>query len=95
MQSILPLKFNPQLILYQAGVDGLATDALGKLNITRKGMNERNKLVFDMAVKIRYQPLSLWAEVTQNQYLTPLMHSATCLLQQLRQTTVLQILSNE
>ena len=44
-------EFNPQLILYQAGVDGLATDALGKLNITRKGMNERNKLVFDMAVK--------------------------------------------
>ena len=44
-------KFNPQLILFQAGVDGLATDALGKLNITRKGMNERNKIVFDMAVK--------------------------------------------
>ncbi|GIQ97364.1 MAG: histone deacetylase [Candidatus Poseidoniales archaeon] len=47
----IAVKFNPQLILYQAGVDGLATDALGKLNITREGMNERNKLVFDMAVK--------------------------------------------
>jgi len=44
-------KFNPQLLLYQAGVDGLGTDALGKLNITREGMGERNKLVFDMAVK--------------------------------------------
>ena len=47
----IAIKFNPQLILYQAGVDGLATDALGKLNITREGMNERNKLVFEMAVK--------------------------------------------
>ena len=47
----IAIKFNPQLILYQAGVDGLATDALGKLNITREGMGERNKLVFDMAVK--------------------------------------------
>ena len=46
----IAVKFNPQLILYQAGVDGLATDALGKLNITREGMSERNKLVFDMAV---------------------------------------------
>ena len=47
----IAVKFNPQLLLYQAGVDGLATDALGKLNITREGMNERNKLVFEMAVK--------------------------------------------
>ena len=47
----IAIKFNPQLLLYQAGVDGLATDALGKLNITREGMNERNKLVFEMAVK--------------------------------------------
>ena len=47
----IAIKFNPQLILYQAGVDGLATDALGKLNITREGMSKRNKLVFEMAVK--------------------------------------------
>ena len=47
----IAIKFNPQLILYQAGVDGLATDALGKLNVTREGMSERNKLVFEMAVK--------------------------------------------
>ena len=47
----IAIKFKPQLLLYQAGVDGLGTDALGKLNITREGMGERNKLVFDMAVK--------------------------------------------
>ena len=40
-------RFNPQLILYQAGVDGLASDALGRLNVSRLGMQRRNRLVFD------------------------------------------------
>ena len=30
--------FEPDLILYQAGVDGLEADALGKLNVSREGM---------------------------------------------------------
>ena len=45
----LATEFNPDIILYQAGVDGLATDSLGKLNITRDGMQQRNRMVFDMA----------------------------------------------
>ena len=44
---LLATEFNPDVILYQAGVDGLATDSLGKLNITRNGMQERNQMVFD------------------------------------------------
>ena len=44
-------EFNPELILFQAGVDGLATDALGKLNISRQGMSKRNEMVFDLAVE--------------------------------------------
>lgn len=44
-------QFDPELILFQAGVDGLATDALGKLNISRQGMSKRNEMVFDLAVK--------------------------------------------
>ena len=40
-------EFDPDIILYQAGVDGLGTDSLGKLNITRNGMQERNQMVFD------------------------------------------------
>ena len=44
-------QFDPELILFQAGVDGLATDSLGKLNISRQGMNKRNEMVFDLAVK--------------------------------------------
>jgi acetoin utilization deacetylase AcuC-like enzyme len=44
-------KFDPDLILYQAGVDGLATDALGKLNISRQGMSKRNEMVFDLSIQ--------------------------------------------
>ena len=41
--------FKPELILYQAGVDGLEADALGKLNVSREGMRQRNHLVFEAA----------------------------------------------
>ena len=41
--------FEPDLILYQAGVDGLEADALGKLNVSREGMSKRNRLVFESA----------------------------------------------
>ena len=41
--------FKPDLILYQAGVDGLEADALGKLNVSRDGMRQRNHLVFEAA----------------------------------------------
>ena len=44
-------QFDPELILFQAGVDGLATDALGKLNMSRKGMGKRNEMVFDLATE--------------------------------------------
>ena len=37
--------FDPELVLFQAGVDGLKTDGLGKLNITRRGMQKRNTMV--------------------------------------------------
>ncbi|MEC8106599.1 MAG: histone deacetylase, partial [Candidatus Thermoplasmatota archaeon] len=43
----LCLDFEPDLILYQAGVDGLEHDHLGKLNVTREGMRARNQYVFE------------------------------------------------
>lgn len=43
----LCLDFKPDLILYQAGVDGLEHDHLGKLNVTREGMRTRNQYVFE------------------------------------------------
>ncbi len=47
------LDFNPDLVLFQSGVDGLATDALGKLNISREGMQKRNQMVFDAMLSHR------------------------------------------
>lgn len=45
--------FHPDLILYQAGVDGLEADALGKLNVSRQGMRKRNQLVFSAAQALK------------------------------------------
>ncbi len=39
----------PDLIFYQAGVDVLATDKLGKLALTREGCKQRDKLVLQLA----------------------------------------------
>ena len=39
--------FKPDLVLFQAGVDGLKRDALGHLNVSRDGMRRRNRMVFD------------------------------------------------
>ena len=43
----LCLEFEPDLVLYQAGVDGLETDSLGKLSVSRNGMMRRNEMVFN------------------------------------------------
>ena len=37
--------FNPQVIFFQAGVDGLVTDKLGRLALTHDGLRERDRLV--------------------------------------------------
>jgi acetoin utilization deacetylase AcuC-like enzyme len=39
----------PELLLYQAGVDPLADDRLGKLELTHTGLHARNTRVFDAA----------------------------------------------
>ena len=43
--------FGPDLVLFQAGVDALETDGLGKLRVTRKGMRVRNRMVFSYVVE--------------------------------------------
>jgi acetoin utilization deacetylase AcuC-like enzyme len=40
------------LIFFQAGVDGLTSDALGLLNLSRGGMRKRNQRVFDWRRKM-------------------------------------------
>jgi len=53
LTSILPtvMEFSPDLILYQAGVDPLKEDTLGRLSLTLNGLKERDKLVFESAYK--------------------------------------------
>lgn len=40
----------PELVLFQAGVDPLKADRLGRLAISRDGLRRRNQLVFDAVV---------------------------------------------
>ena len=47
------LDFEPDLVLYQAGVDGLETDDLGKLSVSREGMMKRNRYVFEIMLENR------------------------------------------
>jgi len=44
-------KFDPDMLFYQAGVDVLATDKLGKLSLSLQGCYERDKLVLTTAHK--------------------------------------------
>lgn len=39
--------FEPELVFYQAGVDALSTDRLGKLSLSEEGLQRRDALVFE------------------------------------------------
>jgi acetoin utilization deacetylase AcuC-like enzyme len=39
--------FRPDLVLYQAGVDPLAEDRLGRLSLSHAGLAARDRLVFE------------------------------------------------
>ncbi|HME10811.1 MAG TPA: histone deacetylase [Bryobacteraceae bacterium] len=47
LDQVLPrmLAFDPQVIFYQSGVDGLKSDTLGKLALTEAGLRERDHRV--------------------------------------------------
>ncbi|MAV59712.1 MAG: hypothetical protein CMA13_00245 [Euryarchaeota archaeon] len=49
----LSLDFEPDIVLFQAGVDGLEHDHLGKLNVTKEGMKIRNQYVFEKMLHYR------------------------------------------
>ena len=48
LTQVLPrvAKFRPDIVFFQSGVDGLASDKLGRLQLTREGLAERDKRVF-------------------------------------------------
>src|SRR5205807_5035509 len=52
LDRLLPqvVSFEPEIIFYQSGVDGLQTDALGKLSLTEEGLRERDRHVMSLAV---------------------------------------------
>jgi acetoin utilization deacetylase AcuC-like enzyme len=49
LAGVLPgvIEFRPDIIFYQAGVDGLASDKLGRLALTLEGLAARDRLVFE------------------------------------------------
>jgi acetoin utilization deacetylase AcuC-like enzyme len=58
--AVLPRVFDwgPDMVFYQAGVDGLAEDRLGRLALTHDGLMERDRMVFE-AVRRAGVPLVL------------------------------------
>jgi acetoin utilization deacetylase AcuC-like enzyme len=38
-------EFEPEMVFYQSGVDGLASDRLGRLKLTHDGLRERDRMV--------------------------------------------------
>jgi len=53
LSSSLPLArvwdFHPELALFQSGVDGLSSDRLGRLALTREGLARRDRMVLEGA----------------------------------------------
>lgn len=51
LERVLPqvLDFQPQAVFYQSGVDGLASDVLGHLDLTHAGLIDRDRLVMRCA----------------------------------------------
>jgi len=50
LESVLPqvFEFAPEIVFYQAGVDGLAGDRLGRLALSVEGLKQRDRLVLKM-----------------------------------------------
>jgi acetoin utilization deacetylase AcuC-like enzyme len=51
VEDLLPriADFRPEVLFYQSGVDGLATDALGRLSLSHAGLRERDRRVCSFA----------------------------------------------
>jgi acetoin utilization deacetylase AcuC-like enzyme len=54
LEEVLPQvqDFQPQAVFYQSGVDGLASDVLGHLELTHAGLIERDRRVMQMIQKL-------------------------------------------
>jgi acetoin utilization deacetylase AcuC-like enzyme len=83
LDSVLPqiIAFEPEIIYYQSGVDGLHSDALGRLALSHAGLKERDRRVMAAAATHRIPlvvtlgggysiPVQLTAEAHANTYRT-------------------------
>jgi acetoin utilization deacetylase AcuC-like enzyme len=83
LDDLLPkvLEFAPEIVFYQAGVDGLITDTLGHLALTHKGLKERDRRVmtavksFGIPLVVTQgggysKPIELTAQAHANTFLT-------------------------
>ncbi len=55
LEETLPrvARFAPEIIFFQSGVDGLATDALGRLSLTQAGLHTRDLRILRLAREIK------------------------------------------
>jgi acetoin utilization deacetylase AcuC-like enzyme len=83
LEGTLPAvwEFRPQMVFYQSGVDGLASDRLGRLKLTLAGLRERDRIVmrgvrelgvpFVITIGGGYsEPIELTAEAHANTFRT-------------------------
>lgn len=51
LARILPaaFEFDPEIVLYQSGVDALSSDVLGRLSLTHAGLKDRDRVVISAA----------------------------------------------
>ncbi len=54
LSDVLPLvfAFDPEMVFYQSGVDGLREDRLGRLALTHDGLLARDRMVFDLVRRL-------------------------------------------
>jgi acetoin utilization deacetylase AcuC-like enzyme len=85
LSNVLPrvFEFEPEIVFFQAGVDVLASDALGKLQLSPKGVQARDELVISSVKRAGLplvltigggysKPIELTAEAHANTYRTAL-----------------------
>jgi acetoin utilization deacetylase AcuC-like enzyme len=83
LEELLPqvVEFAPEVVFYQSGVDGLASDRLGRLALTIAGLRERDRRVFTVCRSHGIplvitlgggysEPIALTAEAHANTFLT-------------------------
>lgn len=85
LEHVLPqvAEFKPDFVFYQGGVDVLATDTLGKLNLSIDGVRRRDRMVFEFVKDLNVpivltqgggysKPIEATAEAHANTFLTAL-----------------------